>query len=314
MTITTQLRALAAYLLTAASLFSSAASASDWEFRGIPLNQGTEFASPAFGRGLPYWTDISDSFLRNGRLGASDADGDQVGFIPPVTDEPVPDGPLTGTNADEHGRWMPVFGDYATSTDHGGSVRRANGAGIAVACLPWHVISGLGDRYMIEMDAVVAVGESVTLGYFGDITQTGSPQGLNGELGQLILEVERDQASPEDVTWTIEWDLNGNRQQVVSTLAAPVDDELRLQLAWDDLLHTGNDLFDAWIATADGTNQHLAQGTMGTAIDVFGVGFEIEGMQSYITGFTAAVPEPSAGFLLGFGILGLVTRFNRKDG
>ena len=313
MTTTTHLRALSVCLLIAVSLLSSGVSASDWEFRGIPLREGTEFLSPAFDRGSSYWTDMSDSFNRNGRLGLSDVDGDQVGFVPPVTDLPVPSGPLTGDLADEHGRWMPPHGDYVTSTEHGGSVRRANGSGIAVACLPWHVISGLGDRYMIEMDAVVAVGESVTIGYFGDITQTGSAQGLNGDLGQLILEVERSAAAPDEVTWTIEWDLNGNRQQVVSTLDAPVDEEMRLQLAWDDLKRSGNDLFDAWIATSDGNNRRLAQGTMGTAIDVFGVGFEIEGTGSYITGFAAAVPEPTAGCLFGFGILGLFMRPRRKD-
>lgn len=279
--------------------------ASDWRFRGIPLDQGTNrLDSGAFDRtDMPYWIDIRDSFHRDGLLGLSEADGEQVGFVPPVVDEPVPDGPLTGDAAAAHGRWMPEQGDYVTSIADGGSVRRSTNIGPAVACLPWHVIAGLGDRYLIEMDAVVAVGESVTLGYFGDITQTGSAQGLNGDLGALILEIERPHTSPDEVIWTVEWDLNGNRQRLSSTTAAAIDDEMRLQLAWEDLAASGNDLFDAWLETSSG-NRRLAQGNMATEIDVFGAGFEIEGLGSYVTSFAAAVPEPATGSLLCIGLLG----------
>ena len=313
MTNTTRNNALAMCVLALAFAATGYGQTGNHEFRGIPLNEGTRLDSDAFNRvNTPYWIDISDDFNRDGLLGLSEADGDQVGFIPPTGFDDAPDGPLTGDAADAHGRWMPEQGDYITSSANGGRVQRSTNNGHEVACLPWHVIAGLGDRYMIEMDAVVAAGESVTLGYFGDITQTGSALGLNGELGQLILEIEREIANPEEITWTVEWDFNGNRQRVVSSTTAAVDDELRLQLAWEDLEGSGNDLFDAWLETSSG-NQRLAMGNMGVEIDVFGAGFEIEGLNSYVTGFAAAVPEPSTSTttvasLLSVGLLGLLRR------
>ena len=110
--------------------------------------------------------------------------------IDPATGQRVADGPLPGGLADLHGRWMASDDSYVTTTLNGGSVQRNTADGRAVACLPWRVWSGLGDSYYLEMSAIVATGETVSLGYFGDPV-FGSALGLDGRLGQLVLNVSR---------------------------------------------------------------------------------------------------------------------------
>ena len=272
-------------------------------FRGIPLDQGGNvFQSPVFGRpnGLPYFYDLTDDFARDGNLGDSNVDGFEIGFIPPFAG--VPWGPLTGAAADQHGRWMPTHdNDYITHSDDGGYVTRLTGAGAAATCLPWEVEPGLGDRYLIEMSAVIAEGETVRLGFFADVDDPAvSPaEGLAGNLGELVLGITRGSgAEADELSWVVQWNDGEDRRTTTSstTISSTVGEEVRLQLAWDDLNNSGNDLFDAWIETASG-NQNIVQSGMSTEIGVFGVGFEITGMGSRITGFGAAVPEPASGVL-----------------
>ena len=295
-----------------------AAGASAWEFRGIELDQGgNALIAPTLERGSiqnkPYYVDVSDSFSRDGNLANSQSDGWQVGFVPPA--ENLPSGPLSAGYDALHGQWMSSHAnEYMTSTTNGGRVQRATGDGVSVTCLPWVVEEGLGDFYHIEMTANVAEGESVQLGYFGDINEFGAAQGLAGELGQLVLGIERGSGTEsEELTWTVSWDMEGNRQQFSATYSdnVPVGEEIKLQLGWLDDNANGNDLFDAWLETSNG-NTRLAEGNMATDIDVFGIGFEFSGTGSYGTGFAAAVPEPATGGLLMFGMIGLVGATRRR--
>jgi hypothetical protein len=183
--------------------------------------------------------------------------------------------------------------DYVTTSIDGGSVSRASGEGRAVTCLPWRVTPTLGDSYMLEMTAVVADGETVSLGYFGDVSEFGTAEGLAGGLGQLVLGITR---SGETLEWEVSWQDHGVRSTTTGAAIADVavDEEVRLQLGWEDLFASGNDLFDAWLDTSAGTT-HLAAGNMTDEIDVFGAGFELfGGTGSRITGFAAAVPEPGS--------------------
>lgn len=304
--------ALAAIVLT-----SLANDATATDFRGLPLDQGgNELFNPTLDRildtGTPYWLDLTDNFNRDGALPGSEVDGWQVGFVPPAFG--VPDGELSGTAADDHGRWMSGQEDeYVTTTEGGGRVQRLTGDGVSVTCLPWVVEEGLGDYYTIEMMAHVAAGESVQLAYFGDVNQFGAAQGLANELGQLVLGIERGTgASEEQLTWTIAWDIEGNRQEFSATLPrnVAVGDEVRLQLGWLD--EGQNDLFDAWLETPDGTTTRLGQGNMLTSIEVRGVGFEFSGLGSYASSFAAAVPEPSTVGLLLSGLLLMAGAIRRR--
>ncbi len=282
-------------------------------FRGLPLDQGgNRFQSPVFGRqnGLPYFFDLTDDFVRDGVLGDSNVDGFEIGFVPPF--DGVPPGELMGAAAEAHGRWMPPAfrNDYVTSSENGGYVTRATADGAAVACLPWEVVVGLGDRYLIEMSAVIAEGETVRLGYFADVDDpsVNTEEGLAGNLGELVLGVSRGTgASADELSWVVQWNDGDERRTTRSfqPIESAVGEEVRLQLAWDDLINSGNDLFDAWLETGAG-NQNLVASDMSTEIGVFGVGFEIAGgIGSQITGFGAAVPEPASG-LLALGSLGLL--------
>ena len=153
-----------------------------------------------------------------------------------------------------------------------------------------------------------------SLGYFGDIDEFGAAQGLSGRLGQLVLGIERGEgAEAEQLTWSIAWDQDGNRQEFRAQLSedVAVGEEIKLQLGWLDDLATGDDLFDAWLETSNG-NTRLAQGNMLSDIDVFGVGFEFSGTGSYGTNFAAAVPEPTAGGLLMLSLLGMAGATRRR--
>ncbi|MEM7315104.1 MAG: PEP-CTERM sorting domain-containing protein [Planctomycetota bacterium] len=284
--------AIALAIITASSAFA------DWNFRGIPVNQGNNLLpSNSLNRlndtGEPFYIDVLDTFDRDGGLGGSEADVLQIGFVPP--EDGLPMGELTGSAAFNHGRWSKSSGDYVTSTENGGSVSRMNGQGTAVAHTPWRVAPGLGDYYQLEMTAMVAAGETVSLGYLGDIETYGTSDGLAGSIGQLVLGVERGVGDDADtVTWTVAWDQDGTRQSFSNTIASPAEQELNLQLGWLD--GGGDDLFDAWLGT-DTSNTRLLQGNMGSAIDVYSVGFELDGGGSWVGSFTAAVPEPAAGMM-----------------
>ena len=173
----------------------------------------------------------------------SDADTLQIGFVPPVAG--VPDGPLEGQHALDHGRWT-HGSDFVTSSANGGFARRVSMAGSGIAATPWRVTPGLGDYYHLEMRAMVAVGEAVSLVYLGDI-DTIDAQGLHGELGQLLLDVSRGTGNEENLlTWTVAWDQLGTTQWFSSTVTANVEEELSLELGWLDL-PSQDDLFDAWL-------------------------------------------------------------------
>lgn len=301
--------AIALLIISTSSVFA------DWNFRGIPVNQGNNLLpSNSLNRmadtGAPFYIDVLDTFARDGQLEGSEADILQVGFVPPIADVPL--GPLTGSADADHGRWIQTAADYVTSSANGGRVKRSTGQGTEVASTPWRVAPGLGDYYQLEMTAMVAAGEKVSLGYLGDIDTYGTSQGLAGELGQLILGVERGVGADEDtVRWTVAWDQDGTRQSFSNTVQSPAEQELNLQLGWLD--GGGDDLFDAWLGT-DTANTRLIQGNMGTTIDVFAVGFELDGAGSSIGSFTAAVPEPAAGLmaLIGAGLALSVVRRRKK--
>jgi hypothetical protein len=281
-------------------------------FRGIPLPfKGNELTTPT--SYVPMYTDFSDNFARDGALNDSVVDGFRTGYVPPFefdpAGNPVPDGLLTGVAAHLAGRWMPQSGsDYVTSNLKGGSVRRVTDGGPAVACLPWRVYPELGRGYLLEMSAIVAEGETVSMAYFGDVQAYGTSQGLDNELGQLVLGIARGTqaaGTQDQLTWNIAWDDNGSRRELSGPSIASLNgEEIRMQLRWDDIRNSGNDLFDAWLETGSG-NQQLLSGSMSTEIDVFGAGFELNGTGSMITGFLTAVPEPSSA-LMGMGIFGLL--------
>ncbi len=289
-------------------------------FRGLPLyQQGNELVSPALGRALPFAVDMHDDFNRTGLLQQTDVDGLQIGFVPPY--QGVPDGPLTGSAATSHGRWAtPTGNGYSTAS---GAARRLPGTSPAVASMPWRTFLGLGDDYLVQMTATVAEGEEVRIAYLGDIQTQGIGQGLDSELGQLVLSIQRGTgAQGEELTWTVAWDVGGNRQVRAGSAAAPVGEELNLQLGWQDMRRApGGDRFDALLGTSAG-NVRLATGTMNTdlqpSVEVFGVGFESvgitsDGSGSLINSFTAAVPEPAqAGSWVAGLILSVGTRFRKK--
>ena len=284
------------------TLLGSSAAAEP-RFRGIVLDQGNNLLfSNSLNRlddqGKPFYIDVLDNFDRDMALLDSDADTLQIGFVPPVAD--VPNGPLLGQNALDHGRWT-HGSDFATFSIDGGFARRTSMAGSGIAATPWRVTPGLGDYYQLEMQATVAVGETVSLAYLGDLDGIGATQGLDGVLGQLLLEVSRGLGDDENLlTWTVAWDRSGTPQSFSSTTTAAVTEELHLGLGWLDLPNAG-DLFDAWLGDSTG-NTRLLQGNLVAAIDVHDVGFHSSGLQSTIHGFTAAVPEPTSAPLAMLGI------------
>ena len=264
--------------------------------------------------GIPYFVDVSDGFdNREGLLLNSAVDGWRNQFLPPVPG--LPEGPLSTESMDGgpspaelSGRWM----GHENFMIKDGRVSRIDGDGPTVACVPWVVEQGVGRDYLLEMDAVVAEGETVSLGYFGDVNLFGTGEGLNGELGQMVLDIRRINA--QTIIWDVNWDMDGQRQSFTSqiiTSTDTTDEAFRLQLGWQDL-PTGNDTFDAWLQGPDGTNNHLAAGNLLTAIDVAGIGFEISGTDSYVDNFMAAVPEPTSGLPLAIGLISCLGFVRRK--
>ncbi len=286
-----------------AMLLMASSGQADTTFRGIVRDQGNNLLfSNVLNRfsdtGRPYYIDINDDFARGGDLNGSEVDGLQLGFVPPFSG--VPDGPLTGVAADEHGRWQTLNGGLTTHAENGGWVDSNGGLGPAVAALPWRVDPGLGDYYLIEMSAKVAAGESISLGYLGDFNTLTAAEGLAGQLGQLVLGVERGTGANQDqVTWTASWVDGDIKRSFSNTVSVAAEEEINLQLGWLD--QGSDDLFDAWLGTST-TNTRLIGGSMNTAIDVYAVGFELFGTESMVGGFTSAVPEPAGQWM---GLCGL---------
>jgi hypothetical protein len=281
-------------------------------FRGVLTDitneqgESNRYFAPIFNRTSPWYIDNEDSFEREGRLIDGIADVWRNGFVAPF--EGVPRGPLTGRAKELSGQWM---GSELYET-RGGRVRRVEGEGRAVACIPWRITPDLGDDYLLSMDAYVAEGESVTLGYFGNVQTFGTAEGLSNQLGQLTLDLERGEGrNAEEITWTVAWDMNGSKQVFTSTTTAPVGEELTMQLGWIDDNVTQDDLFDATIVTSQG-RRRLIRGNMFTAIEVFGFGFEMNGTNSYVQHLVAAVPEPNTALLLCFGSALTAQRLRRK--
>ena len=304
-------------MLTAQLIIIDTAAARAWFFRGIPLEQTdasgltNRFSSPALG-GREFYIDVADLFSQAGRAGellGSRADARVLGLVAPF--EGVPHGPLTGGAADTAGRWK-GHSDYVVVN---GQVRRATGEGIAISHLPWRVTERLGDDYLLEMSAVVAAGETARFGYLGNVDTVGAELGLDGELGELVMGIERIDGT--QLKWSVAWNMDdGSRQEFSSLLNTPhdtTDEQIKLQLGWTDIFDSSDDLFDAWLETSAGNTQ-LLSGNMSTEIDVHSAGFELTGPDTYVTGFRAAVPEPGTCLLSLIGVIGLVTlrRGNKK--
>jgi hypothetical protein len=298
--------ALACLTLLAQLAIVHASDAGEWFFRGIPREQTNDLGSnkiesPVLTRvDNDFYVDIEDRFSRNGALAGSLADIRVSQLVAPF--DGVPLGWLTGDAANAVGRWSGDT-DYVVSD---GRLQRDSGLGIGVTHVPWRVTERLGDDYLLEVSAVVADGETARIGYLAD-PSLGTNRGLESELGELTMSVSR--IDGRNLEWAVSWNMDdGSRQRFSSILTTPTDttgEELNLQLGWEDVLGSNNDLFDAWLQTSTGNTQLLA-GNMATSIDVHAVGLELTGPESYIVGFRAAVPEPNALGLTLVGILGLV--------
>ncbi len=299
----------------AAILTLAGSSQADTTFRGIIRDQGnnllfSDLVNRLTDTGNPYYIDISDDFARGGDLNFSEVDGLQIGFVPPYSNVPL--GPLSGAAAEQHGRWQTLQGELMTTADNGGWARSSTGAGPAVAALPWRVDPGLGDYYLIEMSAKVAAGESVSLGYLGDIDTLSATEGLAGQLGQLVLGIERGvDENAEQVVWTVSWVDGDSKQSFSNTATVATDEVLNLQLGWLD--RGSDDLFDAWLGTST-ANTRLFGGNMNTSIDVHAVGFDLLGTQSMAGSFTSAVPEPTGPLMALWGLATALLAMRRRSG
>ena len=273
-------------------------------FRGIPRNQGDNLLyANVLNRmddlGQPFFIDMQDQFARDGALLGSDMDTHQIGFVPPR--ENVPVGPLMGQDALDHGRWS-AGSDFTTFQS--GYTQRTSMTGSGIAATPWRAYPRLGDYYYVGLDAIVAVGETVSVGYLSDVETSKVTDGFEGEVGQLHLDVRRGTGVHEnELRWTVSWDDNGIMRSLSSTTEVPVNDQVQLQLGWLD--RGGNDLFDAWLRT-DLVSQRLVDGNMNTDIDVHDVGFFVSGPDSSVFGFAAAVPEPNGWMTQLLGLLSLI--------
>ena len=252
--------------------------------------------------------DLQDDFTRTSTstLDHSEVDGWQVGFVPPVKqyDLPEPYGELPEPYATQHGTWM-GGSDYEVSNE---SVHRTNfSRENALTCLPWEVTPELGDDYLLAIDASIAPGETVRLAYFGDVAANGRFQGLmESANGQLVLQVTRTSSSAAN--WTVKWD--GTAPGMISGKANGLDfsEDLNIMLGWDDGKNANDDRFDAWI----GNERVAGVFGMGGQIESQGIGFELTGANSFVTSFTAAVPEPGTCLLTIIGMVSLCGfRFRR---
>ncbi|MCA9212965.1 MAG: hypothetical protein KDB27_07870 [Planctomycetales bacterium] len=246
-------------------------------FNGIELDQTfNRHDSPAFG--THWFIDLEDNFsepTRAADLSGSLVDTISMGFVLPAGDDL--------TNA---GRWMPST-DYFVDSSNGGSISRQAATSIEVTCIPWRITPELGDLYLIEMTSAIAEGELIRLGYFGNVNELGTDQGLTGDLAQLVLEVRRGEgATANEYSWTIDSPMLSSAVSDSFTLTPESD--LRLQLGWNE--NTAE--FDAWIESVEGEN-HLATGDLEGDLDVFGIGLELTGTGSTVSNFIAAVPEPA---------------------
>lgn len=286
-------------------------------FRGVSIPSAPAISSNAFDHTKPFRVDISDDFNRTGPLAGSQADGTQHGFVPPVDTRPLNGGstltgPLTGSLADQHGTWM--SGGHGSYETNNGRVSRTSATEKGVNCLNWRVTPDLGRFYMLDMSADVADGETVSLGYFGDIDTVGAADGLAGDLGLLVLNLFRDGTN---IDWEVKWegDLPGSISGTAGNFA--IGQDINMQLGWSDEANQGGpDLFDAFL-----NDTRLAAGNFGSApslglngnVDVFGVGFELSGTASSVDSFAAAVPEPTSGLMGLMAFFGLLT-LRRRNG
>jgi hypothetical protein len=266
-------------------------------FRGIPMDQGfNQHSSPVFGG--EWFVDLKDTFSDDSRdlqLRNSRVDDILIGFVPPTY--PIP-------AAEAFGHWMGSQ-DYVVDTTNG-KVKRLGSQTGEVVCNPWRVTPELGDYYLIELTAAVAEGESVRLGYFGNVATYGTELGLlHSGLGQLVLDVTRGEGvDANTITWTVNSAMLDNPISNVLNITSP--GELRLQLGWNE----DDNLFDAWLESAEGNSQ-LSAGALNGALDVFGVGMELTGSVSHVSNFVAAVPEPNSILLVAIGGLVLINTARR---
>ena len=292
-----------------AAVSTSTNAAEDHTFRGVIKDQGNNVINSSNGSNAmghrPWFIDIKDDFNnRTGSLDGSEAHPLQVGFLPAVDTRDSSgnsvQGELTGTLADEHGRWV-GDGSYLVN---GGHVQRSNMTNPnGVATLPWRVVPGLGDDYLGEANVTVAAGESVAIAFTGDADNTSGV--MDGEYGQLALQVSRDASNPTDLSWQVMWDTEDAAGfGTDGDLITVPEGEIRLQLAWNEVMNT----FDAWL-----DDTQLKTGTFGQGgISVHGYSIYLGGTGSTINSALNAVPEPSSLVLLATSLIGLFGFRNRK--
>lgn len=305
---TTFIAAIAAVVALACNVSSA-----DTFFRGISTIGSEDLETQAFLGARPdgiMHIDVQDTFDVPGALVGSSSNS--FGFVPPQEvreNGRTIRGPLPASLAAKTGLWS-GGSDYSVSN---GRVS-ANTAGAGAVSVPWRITEDLGFFYLLDATADVADGETVSLGYFGDVDVTGASDGLAGDLGLLVLNLSR---TGTQVDWEVKWE--GDVPGSVSGSAGQValGQDVNLQLGWvDNRRVAGPDLFEAWL---DGSQ--LASGDFGSvpslgvegSIDVFAAGFELSGTRSSLDSFAAAVPEPTTGLmgLLGFfSLLGLRRRRN----
>lgn len=317
---TTIVAAVAAILALAVNI-----SFAEVTFRGIATASSKDLQSGVFDSFLPrhngiFNTDMRDDFTgRSGGLAGTEVDGTlldgtRIGFVPPVDTTGGSgaslQGPLPPALAAQHGTWM---GHAGYSVDGGrASLTSADQPG--VACLPWRVTDDLGNFYLLDATADVADGETVSIGYFGEVATTGAAATLADDLGLLVLNLSR---TGNTIDWEVKWEgeIPGSLNGTAGEFA--MGEDVNMQLGWMDNGGPGvGDLFEAQI-----NNTQLVAGDMGVVpslgvngvIDVFGVGFELSGTESSFGSFAAAVPEPTSGLLGLMSVIGLLTLRRRRS-
>jgi len=255
----------------------------------------------------PYHIDQQDTFSgQTGNLVGSSSDTWNVGFVPVNTTVPEGMGAAAWNaagNTPRFGEWQGNEGyqvnsghvSYDPSSDPGAN---DNDDLHAFTCLPWRVTPGLGDSYVVAMDAYIAEGETAVLSYMGQDAQA------NPTLDEMSIHLTRGTGALNNiVTWTSWW--NDEEQGSPRIITAP-NEELSLELGWMDTAD-GNDLFDVFLngsrisGLTDATTMNT---TIATAVDIFGVGFAFSGSNSYANSFTSMVPEPSSALLMIIAVVG----------